>query len=66
MATSATPSKLNTAERTLITQALNYFWKGTNRAITSATEPELKEFHTKKAREISNLTNKLNSGELDL
>lgn len=66
MATTATPSKLTTAERTLLTQSLSYYYKGTQRAITMATDDEIKDFHTQKAHKIAALNNKLSSNELDL
>lgn len=67
MATSATPSKLSSAERTLITQGLDYYLKGTNRAITTSTnEPDIQEIHKQKALRISQLIAKLSSNELDL
>lgn len=66
MATTATPSKLTTAERTLLTQSLSYYYKGTQRAVTMATDGEIKDFHTRKAQAIANLNNKLSNNELDL
>lgn len=66
MATTATPSKLSTVERTLITQALSYYYKGTQRAISTSTEEDIKEIHRQKSNRIAALNAKLSNQELDL
>lgn len=67
MATTATPSKLSTEERMLISNSLDYYLKGTNRAITMNEKyPEIKAIHQKQAARISQLLAKLSSIELDL
>lgn len=66
MATTATPSKLSTAERMLITQSLSYYHKGTQRAINTSTEDEIKEHHKRKLIHIQALIAKLSSQELDI
>lgn len=66
MATSATPSKLSAQERILITQALDYFHKGSLRAITSSKDPDIRVIHENKARAVAALTVKLSNNELDL
>lgn len=57
---------LTTDDRKLINQALSYYYKGTMRAVTSATEEEIKNHHQAKAHRILALNNRMNTTELDL